>query len=118
MTDPSTTQRAPAPAGTRAAGRRLWRSVVDAFDLEEHELALLREAVRTVDQLDQLAAVVAEDGPMVDGKVHPALTESRQLRPVLARLLASLRVPEDDDTRPQRRGAARGTYRKAATDAP
>ncbi len=37
--------------GMRAPGRRLWALVVDDYDLDEHELALLREAVRTVDLL-------------------------------------------------------------------
>jgi hypothetical protein len=30
--------------------------------LEEHELTLLREAVRAVDQLDKLDAIVRKDG--------------------------------------------------------
>ena len=42
------------PPGTGVNGGKLWRDVLDAYELEEHELALLREAVRTVDQLDDL----------------------------------------------------------------
>jgi len=103
------------PTGTKASGRRLWRSVVDGFELEEHELALLREAVRTVDLLDALAEIVADDGPMVDSpqgrRTHPAVVEARQLKIALARLLAALRLPSDEeDGRPQRRGGARGVY--------
>ncbi|MFC5208610.1 hypothetical protein ACFPM0_18860 [Pseudonocardia sulfidoxydans] len=45
-----------------------------------------------------------------DGRVHPAVIEARQQRLTLARLVASLRVPDDGDVRPQRRGAARGFY--------
>ena len=106
----------PAPKGTRSAGRRLWSSVAGSFELDEHELALLREIVRTVDNLDALAAAVLSDGAVLDSamggrKVHPALIESRQLRLTLARLVAALRLPEGDtDVRPQRRGAPRGTY--------
>lgn len=102
------------PAGLGPRGRRLWRSLVDDFDLAEHERGLLLEACRTSDDLDRLAAVVATEGVVVDGKPHPALVEARQLRIVLSRLVASLRVPEDPEEsagRPQRRGAARGTYR-------
>lgn len=102
------------PPGLGPRGRRLWRSLVDDFDLAEHERALLVEAARTADQLDALDAVARADGPMLDGRPHPAITEARQQRLVLARLLASLRVPEDPEDsagRPQRRGAARGTYR-------
>ncbi|MFN8019834.1 MAG: hypothetical protein U0P45_17200 [Acidimicrobiales bacterium] len=114
-----TTKPPPAPAGTGPSGRRLWRSVTADFDLAEHELALLREAVRTVDQLDALAAVVADAGSMVDTpqgpKVHPALVEARQLRLVLARLVASLRVPDEEGEQPQRRGAARRPYNVVAS---
>jgi hypothetical protein len=75
-----------------------------------HELGLLLEACRTSDDLDNLAKVIAADGPMLDGKPHPALAEARQLRIVLSRLTASLRVPDEDENRPQRRGAARSHY--------
>jgi hypothetical protein len=105
-----------APKGAGSSGRALWRDVLGKYELEEHELALLREAVRTVDDLDALAAVTARDGVTVDGKVHPALVEARQLRIALARLVAALRLPagdEDDQAaarRPQRRVGARGVY--------
>ncbi len=108
------------PTGTQASGRRLWRSVVDDYELEEHELALLREAVRTVDLLTKLDAKVRAEGPLVatqDGqRAHPAAVEARQQRITLARLLAALRLPsgaEGDQqagARPQRRVGARGVY--------
>lgn len=112
------------PAGAGAAGRRLWRAVLAEYEFEEHELALLREAVRTVDQLDALAAVVEADGLMVDGptgvRMNPAAVEARQLRIALARLLAALQLPAGEDDgdatsrRPQRRVGARGVYRPRA----
>lgn len=110
------------PVGTGASGRRLWRDVLGSYELEEHELALLREMVRTVDQLDDLAAIVDAEGTMVPGpaltrRVHPAIVEARQLRLALARLSASLRLPAGEEgdqpkhlRRPQRRGGARGAY--------
>ncbi len=109
------------PAGAGESGRRLWSSVVDEYDLEEHEAALLKEMVRTVDLLDELTAIVEHDGYMVPGpgltpRVHPAVTEARQARLALARLSASLRLPAGEDAddgglrRPQRRGAARAPY--------
>ncbi len=82
-----------APTGTRAPGRRLWSSVVDVYELEEHETALLTEAVRTVDLLDLLDARVREDGPIVDSpqgkRAHPAAVEARQQHIAPARLLAA-----------------------------
>ncbi|GAB5896074.1 terminase [Mycolicibacterium mageritense] len=108
------------PKGTGPSGRKLWRDVLGKYELEEHEMALLREAVRTVDQLDALAAITERDGLMVDGergpRAHPALIESRQLRIALARLTAALRLPAGDEgdnpagRRPQRRVGARGVY--------
>lgn len=108
------------PTGLREAGKRLWRSILDDYDLDEHERALLLEACRSVDLLDLLDAAVRKDGPMVDSpqgqKAHPAAVEARQQTIALARLLAALRLPAgaDEDRaegrRPQRRGAPRGVY--------
>ncbi len=103
------------PRGTKASGRRLWADVLTRFELDEHELAMLREACRTVDQLDVLAGILATEGLILQDKPHPALVESRQLRIVLTRLVASLRLPDEASVRPQRRGAARGAYRAAVT---
>lgn len=114
------TAKRPFPAGLRAPGKRLWTSIVDEFELDEHELAVLVEAVRTVDVLDVLDARIRRDGPVVSSpqgdKANPALVEARQQRIALARLLAVLRLPAGDEAgqkagaRAQRRVGARGTY--------
>jgi hypothetical protein len=104
------------PKGTGVSGARLWRDVVGRYVLESHELLLLRQAVRAVraaDMLDRLATVIDRDGPTIDGRMHPAVRESRQQQIVLARLLAALRLPNGDEAdqhRPQRRSGARGVY--------
>lgn len=97
---------------------RLRAAVLADYDLAEHELALLTEACRTADLCDDLQQRLAADGPVVDGangpKVHPAAVELRQQRIALARLLAALRVPDDDEAtagRTQRRTGVRGVYR-------
>jgi hypothetical protein len=106
------------PKGLKSAGRRLWRAVVADYELEEHESALLLEAARTVDLLDELAGIVEAEGPLLDGKIHPAVVEARQMKIALARLSAALRLPAGDEgdnqqgaRRPQRRVGARGVYR-------
>lgn len=110
-----------APQGLRAPGRRLWDAVLGEYELEEHEMALLVEAVRTVDLLELLDAEVRRDGPLVSSpqgvKAHPAAVEARQQKIALARLLAALRLPAGDESdnqagarRPQRRVGARGVY--------
>ncbi len=106
------------PKGAGEAGVALWDAVLEEYELEQHELLLLREAVRTVDTLDVLEARVAADGPLLGSsqgeRAHPALVEARQQRIALARLLAALRLPageeESGDRRPQRRVGVRGVY--------
>lgn len=105
------------PDGLAAAGRQLWRSVLDEYDLDTHEELLLLQACRVADRLDRLDVEAAVGSVTVtnykgDQVPHPALTESRQQALTLARLLASLRLPAGDEAerRPQRRGGARGTY--------
>jgi hypothetical protein len=111
----------PPPKGTGPSGRKLWKSVMDTYDLDTHEELLLVQAVRCVDRLDAMAAELA-DAPLTttnrhgEAVSHPLMVESRQQSLVLARLLASMRLPsgEEEDQRslrrPQRRGAARGSY--------
>lgn len=104
------------PPGLGTAGRRLFRGVADTYELAEHELTALTNAARTADTLAALDRRVAADGEVLDTptgpRVHPAVVEARQQRLTLARLLAALRLPddEDDEVRPQRRGGARGPY--------
>ena len=104
------------PDGLADAGGRLWSSITADYTLDVHEEVLLLQACRTADRLDELAVEAARSGTTtinVKGDVvaHPALTESRQQSITLSRLLASLRLPSGtDEDRPQRRGAARGSY--------
>lgn len=102
-----------APPRTGTEGRRLWRAVLDVYELEEHEMALLRQAVRTVDTCAMLQTMVDGEGVIVDGKANPAMVELRQQRIILARLIVALRVPMGEvagtGKRTQYRGV-RGVY--------
>ncbi len=117
-----TTKTLKPPPGTGKNGAVLWRDILASYDLEQHELQLLREAVRTVDLIDALTALVATEGVVVTSpqgdKPHPGVVEGRQQRIVLARLLAALRLPageeEAGDRRPQRRVGPRGVYKIGA----
>ena len=111
----------PVPRGAGPSGRKLWRSVLGDLDLDPHEELILLQAVRCVDRLDAMAAEL-ESAPLTltnskgDEIAHPLLVESRQQSLMLARLVASLRLPaglsegEPELDRPQRRGAVRGSY--------
>ena len=106
------------PAGLRESGLRLWHSVVDLYELDEHELALLLQASRTADLLDELTEALDCDGAIHDtpqgARAHPAAVERRQQTVTLARLLAALRLPAGADgdhqahARPPRRQGVRG----------
>ena len=107
------------PAGLREAGLRLWKSVTDIYELDEHELLL--RASRTADLLDELTDVLDRDGVLHDtpqgAQAHPAAVERRQQAVTLARLLAALRLPAGADgdhqalARPPRRQGVRGVQR-------
>lgn len=101
-----------APVGAGKAGRKLWAAIVKDFDLDEHELVLLRQAVRVLDACENLQAQLDVDGLLLDNRTHPALVELRQQRILLARLIVALRVPlgeEAEAGRTQYRGP-RGVY--------
>lgn len=103
------------PVALGKRGLAFWQKVHEDLVLEEHENNLLVEACRTIDLIDALRTAIAKSGPVdADGKVMPAVVEARLQSVTLARLVASLRLPDDFSAsfldRGQRRGAARGTY--------
>lgn len=102
-----------APRGLQAAGKRLWEVSTTEFEWAEHELALLEEACRVRDRIVELDAAVKDDGLMIPSsqgsRVHPAVSECRQQRLAMARLLATLQIPGLDDDLPAAR-PVRGVY--------
>jgi hypothetical protein len=91
------------PAGLTAPGRALWAAIVGDLDagweLDARELHLLERACRCADELAKLEAAVDRDGVTAEGSrgqviVHPALSESRQLRLVQARLLGAIELAD------------------------
>ncbi|WPU08080.1 hypothetical protein [Pseudarthrobacter oxydans] len=77
-------------------------------------MSILLEAARTVDALDELEKIVRDEGVTNVSpqgvRAHPALVEARQQRVTLAKLVASLRIPFDEEEgvgRTQRRVGVR-----------
>jgi hypothetical protein len=108
-------RRPPAPTGLQAGGRAFWRAIVSEFELVDHELVILKEACRTIDLLDSLQAAIDADGPLQpwgDGlRQHPAVPATRDHRIALARLLAALGIPgEEEGAQPVGRRRSRGVY--------
>lgn len=88
------------PPGIGPHATRLWRALVDRYELEPTELTVLREIVRVIGRCEALDAVVRACGPMDptgSGRVNAALVEARQQQLALAKLVGALRLPVDED---------------------
>lgn len=112
MSDSNGTQPKPprAPAGLGGAGRRLWRSVVNGFELRPDELELLAAACRLGDEVTALEDMIVKSTPLTIGsknqvRVNPLYSEVRAHRLALGRLLASLGLADAGDVD----GAARSS---------
>lgn len=96
----------PCPAHLGTDGAALWNRIVgdlvEPWEFDERELALLEEAGRTADELAVLGAALEADGMTVTGSrgqpvLHPAISEIRQLRALLLRLLSTLELSDPLD---------------------
>ena len=90
-----------APKGLGSRGRRFWRSVALEFEPSASETELVTEVCRLLDEIDVLEAGVREQGVTVTGsrgqpRPHPSLSELRQHRLAVGRLLAQLNFPDAD----------------------
>lgn len=107
------------PDGLEDGGLRLWCAITDVYELRPDELALLAEACRTQDLIDQLAEALAESGPIVEGskgqsRVSTVAVELRQQRVTLGRLLGQIGIPEESGSVPQQSARSRHAQRAAS----
>lgn len=120
MSDEGQRRPPPKPRDLRAAGRRLWADVVEAYELGPDEYAALREAARCLDELDDLRAALRPDQLTVEGSAgqpvaNPLLEQVRKHRLVLDRLLERLGLPagsEDEGMTPTQRRAQRAAQQR------
>lgn len=95
-----TEQRKPRqPARLGAAGKKLWTSLVDTFDFDAREVAVLERACRQCDDVALLEGLLERDGLSTVGstgqpKLTPIVSELRQGRLAVARLLGDLALPD------------------------
>jgi len=87
------------PKDLRGPGRALWRSILDEYDLSKPEMALLREACRTSDELEVLrstvlAAEVVTEGSTGQPVIHRGYDELRKHREALTKILTALDLPK------------------------
>lgn len=111
------------PKGLGLPGRRLWKRIVSAYELRPDEAFVLESACQTLDTATQLEDAMKGQPLMVKGSMgqmreHPLLSEARQQRALLARLLAQLKLPEEGTaTRFDPRGMDRSLQARNAAQA-
>jgi hypothetical protein len=90
-----------APPNLGPAGRTLWHSIADVYQLRPDEDRLLIDAAREADLIEALSDGLV-DSPLISrgsqGQpvIAPIIPELRQHRMALAGLLKSLKIPDAD----------------------
>lgn len=93
------------PKGLGYQGQKLWKSIVEEFDIEAepHKLRLLYDAAKVADTIATLEKGTAGEPLTVRGSaqqrvIHPLISEVRFQRGLLSQLLARLNFegPIDD----------------------
>lgn len=94
-----------APVGLKAAGKAVWKGILgdlpDEWELDAREFVVLEAAARQADTNRALEKALVDDGMIVTGsqgqaRLNAAVTELRQGRVALEKLLAGLALPGDD----------------------
>lgn len=127
---PPATPKAPAPpAGLGDTGQAMWKAMTAVFVFQPHEAFVLESACRQADDVAMLEASIAETGATVIGstgqeRMNAMVTEARQGRLAMSKLLGDLAlpaIPDDADgstgapqTIAQRRAARAANTRWAA----
>lgn len=62
-----------APPHTGKVGRRLWKAVVSNYECADHELELLRQAVRAADTAAECDAMASDRGLIVESATGPKM---------------------------------------------
>jgi len=87
------------PKDLAAAGRRLWRSITQIYDLSPAEMALLERACKTSDRLSRLDELITQTGPLVRGSVNqlrasPLWAQLAEQERILAMQIRMLALPD------------------------
>lgn len=107
-----------AAPGLQAAGRKLWKAVVNSFELRPDELVTLEAACHMADELADMQAALVGASVLVTGSagqetVNGLFRETRSHRLALGRLLAQLGLAEaDSDAGLKRSNAGRRLARQ------
>ncbi|WNI15226.1 hypothetical protein [Actinacidiphila sp. ITFR-21] len=91
-----------APDGLEQRGSELWEAIASGFELRQDELRVLEDACREADLIERLhqahlSAPLVVTGSMGQPVASPLVQELRAHRALLARLLGTLKLPDDDE---------------------
>ena len=95
------------PPGLKAAGKRLWRHIIQTFELEEHDLILVNSLCGTLDRKNQAEKELRAAGTLRftnrhgEDRQRPQVGTILDCNILLARLRRELSLGEiPDDSRP------------------
>lgn len=114
------------PAGLGLKGTKFWKETVEAYELRPHELSILEDVCHEIDLIEELQSRISAQefelrtkGSMGQLVAAPELDQIRHHRAQKQRLIASLKLPEEDDVPASRstsaRAAANARWRRGAT---
>ncbi|MCX4780907.1 P27 family phage terminase small subunit [Streptomyces sp. NBC_01264] len=107
------------PVGLGLQGSRLWKVITEENDLRTDELRVLEDACREVDLIERMHAELQDAQLVVKGSMgqdvaNPLVQELRQHRALVARLLAALKLQDDEAGEERDRRARSSQARQAA----
>lgn len=88
------------PVGLKAKGRKLWTDMTSKYEFRLDELAILEDTCREMDLITAMEREMRTQPLTVKGSMgqlvpHPLVSELRQHRTVVARLLGGLKLPDE-----------------------
>lgn len=103
---------AKAPEGLGEKALSVWTDLTMTYEFRADELRVLEDSCREIDLIERLEAELKTTQLVVKGSMgqpvsSPLVTEIRQHRATLARLLAALKIPDEADNPAARSSAAR-----------
>lgn len=99
------------PLGSSPAATALWYALIDAYEFNLGEMAILEQVVTTKSHMDEVEADWRRDGSpmtalgsMQQSVTEPRLQELRQMRSQYASLIKQLNLPADGGQEKRRPG--------------
>lgn len=102
-----------APKHLRAPTRRWWRSIVDAYELESHDVRILTLACETWDRCTQAREALLQHGTTFmdrfgQPRSRPEVAVERDSKITFARLIRELKLDDDAASEPYGRAPSIG----------